>query len=226
MKKIGKYLPIFFVLLLISYTSKGQKNVAGAGLHEFGGGIGVLNYSGELSPGLDFTLFRPGGMLFYRFNISPVVSLRASVMGGNIHANEKKLSDPVHQARRASFSSLLGEFAGTIEYNFFNYRPKKEVYKYSPFLTTGIVAYSSRYSGFEIGIPLGLGLKYRLNQRINLGLELVARKTFTDYLDGIKSYNIGTHQTANRYDTDWYYYVGFSISWTAYSVICPDNFSN
>jgi hypothetical protein len=227
MKKIRKHLfPIFFVLLLIPFKSEGQKNIAGAGLHEFGLGLGAFNYTGELSPGFNFSFFRPGGMLFYRYNASPVVSLRFALSGGSIHANEAKLLDPVHQARKIKFSSQITEFAATVEYNFFNYRPKKEVYRYSPYLTTGLAMFNSKNTGgLQVAIPMGLGLKYRLNKRINIGLELVARKTFTDKLDDIDSYFVGPHQTANPNDKDWYYYAGLSISWTSFSVICPDLFN-
>jgi hypothetical protein len=226
MKKIRKHLfPIFFALLLIPSKSVGQKNIAGAGLHEFGLGVGALNYTGELSPGFNFGFFRPGGMLFYRYNISPVVSFRLAFLGGSIFANEAKLLDPIHQARKIKFSSQITEFAGTVEYNFFNYRPKKEVYRYSPYLTTGFTLFNAKHTGgFQVGIPMGLGLKYRLSKRINIGLELVARKTFTDKLDNTESLFIGVHQTANPNDKDWYYYAGFSISWTSFSVICPDQY--
>lgn len=224
MKKIGKHIfPIFFVLLIFPYASKGQKNIAGAGLHEFGAGIGALNYTGDISPGFNVKFFRPAGMVFYRYNISPVVSFRAAFLIGNLHADESKLQDPIPGARKASFSSQLTEFALTTEYNFFNYRPKKEVYRFSPYLTAGLAAYNSKLSGgAQLAVPMGLGLKYRLNKRINLGLELVARKTFTDKIDGVdSSYILGVHQTANPNSKDWYYYAGFSLSWTAYSVICP-----
>jgi hypothetical protein len=226
MKKIGKYIfPIFFVFLSFPQISKGQKNIAGAGLHEIGVGIGALNYSGDLSPGFNFSFYRPGGMVFYRFNVSPVVSLRASMMFGAIHANESKIQDPVHQSRNLSFSAPISEFAAAAEYNFFNYRIKKEEYRYSPYLTGGLAVYNSTYTGgYQVAIPLGAGIKYRLNKRINLGMEFVARKTFTDDLDGISSYFNPIHQTSNPHNTDWYYYTGFSISWTSYSVICPKPF--
>ena len=227
MKKIGKYLfPIFFVLLVYPSIVKGQKNSAGAGLHEIGASIGALNYTGDISPGFNFSMFRPGGMVFYRYNISPVVSLRGSVLLGNLHSSEKNLPDPVPHARQAEFSTQLGEFAATVEYNFFNYRPQKEVYRYSPYLTAGIATYGCNGTdGMQISMPLGIGLKYKINRRLNFGAEVVARKTFTDKIDELNSYFIGTHQTVNAYDRDWYYYAGFSLSWTAFSVVCPKYFT-
>lgn len=227
MKKIGKYFfPIFFVLLINPSISKGQKNIAGAGLHEIGAGLGALNYTGDLSPGFNFSFFRPAGTVFYRYNVSPVVSLRASLLAGNLHADESKLNDPIHLVRKKKFSTQLTEFAATVEYNFFNYRPKKEVYRYSPYLTGGLAVYNVQgIDGFQVSVPMGVGLKYRVNKRINFGAELVARKTFTDKLDGINSNHVGNHQTINPFDKDWYYYAGFSLSWTAFSVICPKYFN-
>jgi hypothetical protein len=225
MKKIRKHMfPIFFALLIFPNLSEGQKNIAGAGIHELGVGIGALNYTGELSPGFNFTFFRPGGMLFYRYNISPVVSLRVSFLTGNLFANESKLKEPIAQARNKNFSSEIVELGAAVEYNFFNYRPKKEQYRYTPYLTAGLAAFTSQLAGGVV-LPMGIGFKYRVNRRINLGLELVARKTFTDKVDGLDSAMVGVHQTANVNDKDWYYYAGFSISWTSYSVVCPEGYN-
>jgi hypothetical protein len=227
MKKIRKHMfPIFFALMVFPNLSEGQKNIAGAGIHELGVGIGALNYTGELSPGFNLTFFRPGGMLFYRHNFSPVVSLRVSLLGGSLFADESKLNEPIAQARNKNFSSGIIELGTTVEYNFFNYRPKKEQYRYTPYLTTGIAVYKTQLSGGGgIALPMGVGLKYRVNKRINLGLELLARKTFTDKIDGIDSAMVGVHQTASINEKDWYYYAGFSISWTSYSVVCPEGYN-
>lgn len=39
------------------------------------------------------------------------------------------------------------------------------------------------YSRISVAIPIGLGVKYRINRQILLGLEFGQRKTFTDYID-------------------------------------------
>lgn len=225
MKKIGKWLlPIFFVLLALG--AKAQKNISGAGLHEIGAGLGAFNYTGELSPNFNISFYRPGGLLFYRFNISPVVSLRFAGAAGFLQANEKNNPDPVNASRAAQFSTTIGELAITLEYNFLNYRPKKETpYRYSPFFATGIGMFVTEQSGGSLAVPIGVGLKYKINKHLNLGLEFIARKTFTDKIDGIDSHFLGTHQTANRFENDWYYFTGFTISYTLYSVICPDSYN-
>ena len=53
----------------------------------------------------------------------------------------------------------------------------------------GFPEYPTRpeYSLNQINIPMGGGLKYELNPLINLRLEVVYRKTFTDYLDDLST---------------------------------------
>lgn len=41
------------------------------------------------------------------------------------------------------------------------------------------------YSLTQINIPMGLGVKYMLSERINISLELLLRKSFTDYIDDV-----------------------------------------
>jgi Domain of unknown function (DUF6089) len=225
MKKIGKFFPIFFVLLLLAELSKGQKN-------EIGFSVGGLNYTGDISPSYNVFHYRPAGSLFYRLNFSPIVALRASGMIGGLYGNEKNSKNPVQAARGASFKSTVSEFSVMLEYNFFNYRGRKDDRRYSPYLTGGLGIFNSvskagnyRHGSeyIQLAIPFGVGMKYKLSRYLNLGAEFVARKTTSDQLDGVSSQYIGNHETSNLFDKDWYYYTGLSLSYTFYKVVCPDN---
>jgi hypothetical protein len=44
-----------------------------------------------------------------------------------------------------------------------------------------------KYTLTQIVIPFGIGWKYSIGKNINLGFELSARKTFTDYLDDVST---------------------------------------
>lgn len=46
-------------------------------------------------------------------------------------------------------------------------------------------SYSKPYKLTQLNIPLGAGLKYFLSDRINISMELLYRKTFTDYIDDV-----------------------------------------
>jgi hypothetical protein len=49
----------------------------------------------------------------------------------------------------------------------------------------GWVAGSKEYSLTQMNIPMGAGLKYFLSEDVNISVELVYRKLFTDYLDDV-----------------------------------------
>ena len=226
MKKIGSCFPIFFALLIIFNSAKGQKN-------EVGVSLGAFNYTGEVSPNFNVLNYRPAGNLFYRLNFSPVVAIRASFHTGYLHANENNSKRPVSAARGAMFTTLITEAALMAEYNFFNFRGRKDDRRLSPYLTAGIGIFNSKKTKatntstneyIALCLPVGIGLKYKLTRQWNLGFEFVARKTYTDRIDGISSLSLGTHETGNLFDKDWYYYTGFIVSYTFYGVKCPKSY--
>lgn len=46
-------------------------------------------------------------------------------------------------------------------------------------------SYPKNYSLWQPAIPLGIGYRWDLGEHLNLGIEYIYRKTFTDYLDGV-----------------------------------------
>lgn len=53
----------------------------------------------------------------------------------------------------------------------------------------GFAEYPSRkpYALTQLNIPMGGGIKYMASERVNLALELLYRKTFTDYIDDLST---------------------------------------
>ncbi|ADB41085.1 DUF6089 family protein [Spirosoma linguale] len=49
----------------------------------------------------------------------------------------------------------------------------------------GQPGYAKPYSLITLAIPVGMGLRWKLNQRLNVSAELSFRYTFTDYLDDV-----------------------------------------
>lgn len=214
------------LLLALSQVTMAQKN-------ELGGGLGALNYIGEASRFYNPINLRPAAYVFYRRNLSPVVATRFALTVGNMQATENNAT-AVGAARGATFNGLLTDVAITFEYNFFdyilNYLDRKYARKYSPYLTAGICLYNFNSSSSaskitdrstNIGIPVGIGIKYMFTDQWNLGAELVARKTFSDKLDGIDDNYINGKLASDPTDTDYYYFLGFNISYTFYKIHCP-----
>ena len=214
-------------LLVMSHAISAQKS-------EVGAGIGTLNYTGDLSRSYNVLNSKFAATLFYRSNISKVVSLRAAITGGGIGASDKRPIDAFAERRNASFNLFLMEASTVLEYHFMNWRDDKHILRYTPYLFGGLGIFGisgtqnkpSQYSNVQAAIPFGLGMKYIVNPKWYLALELGARKTFFDYLDNVSAGTnqlVKNYQYGNRYDNDSYYFLGISITRTFYEIPCPTN---
>ncbi|MHB1921883.1 MAG: DUF6089 family protein [Chitinophagaceae bacterium] len=116
--------------------------------------------------------------------------------------------------RNLSFETKIWEFALQGDFNFFKFTPGTRD-RFTPYLTFGLglfsfnpytyylgqkyylqplntegqgtIQYPSRkpYSLEALCFPLGAGIKYNINSRINVGMEVVHRFTTTHYLDDV-----------------------------------------
>ena len=207
---------------------------------EFGFGVGIANYTGDISPSYKFENGRPAGEFFIRLNPSPILSFRFGAMAGIIRADETKSKDPFYQQRAAKFVGNVYEASARVEYNFRDYRAMSELNRLSPYVFLGgsvaHISVTSNYfsrqpSALEFSLPIGVGVKYMLAQNYNLGFEFGARPTFTDAIDGMlqdsnvgEISSVGKFQMTNLFTKDMYYYTGISLSFTINRVVCPTEF--
>lgn len=200
---------------------------------EIGGGLGTLNYTGDLVRTYNFAYSRPAGTIFYRSNLSNVVSFRAGLTGGFLSASDERPIDAFAAERNASFDIFLVEASTVMEYHFLNWREEKLFLRFSPYAFAGIALFGmtgedqkpAEYSNVQAAIPFGMGIKYVLNPKWYLALEFGMRKTFFDYLDNVSDQRTGikNYQYGNPYDNDNYFFLGISITRTFYDIPCPTN---
>jgi hypothetical protein len=222
---------IFLNLLLLPLFSV---SICEAQKSEVGFGLGTFNYTGDLVRTYNFAFSKPAGTIFYRSNLSHVISFRVGITAGKIGASDtRKPMDALAVNRKLSFNLFLLEASSAFEYHFLNWRDDKRVMRFSPYMFVGLGIFSisgtqtkpAEYSNVQGMIPFGLGFKYVLNPKWYLGLEFGMRKTFFDYLDNVSgpTNNIKDYQYGNPSDNDHYYYLGLSITRTFYSIPCPTN---
>lgn len=117
--------------------------------------------------------------------------------------------------RNLSFNSNVWELSLQGDFNFFRFMPGEPGYSFTPYVTLGAGIFSydpfaylnnekiylrqlgtegqgsslypdrKQYSSMGISFPVGVGIKYALNERINIGFEVLHRFTNTDYLDDV-----------------------------------------
>jgi hypothetical protein len=215
----------FFLTLLLAESVAAQSS-------EVGFGLGTFNYTGDLVKFYNFKYSKPAATVFYRSNLSNVVSFRAAVTAGQIGASEVP-TDAFATKRNSSFKHFLFEASTVMEYHFLNWRDSKRFVRFTPYLFGGVALFSfsgdvdrsQAYSTVQMAIPFGGGVKYVLNPKWYLSLEFGMRKTFFDYLDNVSGGDFRTknYQYGNDSNNDHYYFLGFSITRTFYTIPCPTN---
>lgn len=212
---------------LIAYSVSAQKS-------EVGFGFGAFNYTGDLARTYNILNVKPGVTVFYRSNLSQVVSVRAGLTAGGLGATDERPIDAFAERRDASFDIFLMEASMVGEYHFMNWRDDKHIIRFTPYLFGGLAIFGisgtqskpSEYSNVQGALPFGLGFKYIVNPKWYVALEFGARKTFFDYLDNVSEATTTTvknYRYGNPYDNDNYFFFGFSITRTFYDIPCPSN---
>ena len=116
-----------------------------------------------------------------------------------------------------------------MEFNFFDFNLHEELKrKFTPYVFTGINYFiynelyvingetKEDYQDSEFAIPITLGLKSKITSSLVLGLEVGARYTFTDNIDGSqpKNKNLEPLKFGNVNSNDWYVFSGFTLTYT------------
>ena len=139
--------------------------------------------------------------------------------------------------RNLSFNTNIWEGTIQGDFNFFKYLPGSEHHRFTPYITFGIgifnynpytyyegqkvylrplgtegqgsAAYPDRktYGSMAFCFPLGVGVKYSVSRKVNIGLEVLYRFTTTDYIDDVSTTyapNAQTQYLPNGQPTLWY----------------------
>ena len=160
-------------------------------LMEIGGGVGFLGYLGDYNNVLTRDL-QPMATLLVRRNLNPYMGLRLAASFGKLKGDERDVKTvyPSTGVTPYSFSRTLTDVSLTYEYNFWPYGTGHDYYgakRLTPFVFLGL---GGTYAGgdgssvFTANVPIGLGLKYKVGQRMNVGVEWAMHFSMSDKLDG------------------------------------------
>ena len=226
-----KYISLFLMLLIAA------ANVSKAQRHEFGIGGGAMNYAGDMIRGYSFSNVTPGGQVYYRYIINPIISARGALSIGKVSGSDQNPFDAFTQLRNERFSVNVTELSADFEFNFLDIKSQKTLNTWTPYLFFGFGVFYYNGDLPESGInqgskiqpvlPFGGGFKFDLNKNLSLSAEMGVRKLFTDWFDGISDNDItnkNNRQYGNKHDLDWYNFFAVTISYTLYSNECPYDF--
>ena len=174
------------LLLLPVYGASAQKLEYNM---ELGGMAGGCFYMGDAN---NTTLFKDvqmvGGVLA-RYNINPRMAIKGDLAIGRIKGTTEGIANRFPNGENSTFGRNVYELGAQFEYHFFAYGTG-EGYKGSrrlaPYIQAGVgMTYAPKPANHVVAmnLPLGLGVKYKLAERINAGAEWSMRFTSSDRLD-------------------------------------------
>lgn len=187
---------------------------------EIGGMAGGAFYMGDANKNTPFKGINPAAGAVFRYNINFRWALKANLMWGQVSGTTEGLENVFPGNAQTSFSRSVVEVGGQAEFNFFPYSDKFDyagARRFSPYVLVGIgMTMAPGGGGSFVGpnIPLGVGMKYKLLSRLNIGCEFSVRKLFGDGLEGQDMlddpYGVASSAFKNK---DWYSFLLLSVTW-------------
>lgn len=188
--------------------------------YEIGGMAGGAYYMGDANKNAFFKGMNPALGAVFRYNVNFRWALKGNLMWGRVSGSTDGLENVFPNHAQATFNANVIELGGQGEFNFFPYSDKfayAGAKRFSPYVLLGLgvsVAPGNGGTMASLNIPLGVGVKYKLKNRINLGCEFSFRKLFADNLEGDavldNPYQIESSFLKNK---DWYSFLLLSVTW-------------
>ncbi len=211
MKKI-----IILIFIVCSISINAQRS------YDLGLWAGGSYYLGDINTSSHFKKIHFSGGVFLRYNYNSRTAIRGSLFYGTLSGVDQSSRYLYQKIRSYSFSTPILDLTGQYEFNFLPYVIGSDTKNFSPYVSTGITFLLAMNSGnpYQITVPMGIGLKFNISEKIGAGIEYSFRKTFSDQIDnlgGIEN-SVTNHQSyfkqlAYSHDNDWYAFIGFFISY-------------
>lgn len=161
---------------------------------EIGAGAGFDGYLGDFN-GTPTRDLQPAATLLAKRVINPWTAVRLSVGWTKMKGSSADVRTyyPDYDSLPWEFSNNLYDLNLAFEYNFMPYgtgRDYRGAKRLVPFIYGGVgMLYVKTPDKGHVGfqMPFGLGVKYKLAERVNLGLDWGVHFTQSDWLDGVRN---------------------------------------
>ncbi|MDE6277032.1 MAG: porin family protein [Muribaculaceae bacterium] len=208
------------LLCVILIASAAQNAGAQEAKYKFdlGASLGMSGYIGEANSSNIFR--KPGfeGEASFRYLPDTRWAVRGVFSTFGLKGSTEGMKDYLPGGAVYSFTSQAYELSVRGEFNFFPYgigETYKRLRRWTPYLTLGLGGALSTSGGKASGaftIPMGMGVKFKLNERVNLLAEFTMTKAFSDKMDGPTLNDLNLIKTAFYKSTDWYSRLNVGVS--------------
>lgn len=156
--------------------------------YEVGAMVGGSSYYGDANYTSPINNINVMGGVVWRYNINPRMAVKTNLAVARISGTTEGL-DNRFPGGDVDFGRLLCDLGAQYELHFFAYGDGsgyKQSHRLAPYLLAGVgltYAPAPAKHVFTANIPVGVGLKWKVAPRLNLGCELTYRFSFSDNLD-------------------------------------------
>ena len=158
---------------------------------EIGGGVGLMAYQGDFNGSLTRQM-QPMGGVVAKYKVNPRMAWTANLSYGQLKGSSQNVDTwyPELKDNPIAFSTQMVDFGVRYEYNFWPFGTGREYLgarPLTPFIAigTGLAFAKCDESAVAFQMPIGLGVKYKLKERLNLAVEWMMHFTGSDKLDGV-----------------------------------------
>lgn len=183
---INKALIIFALLIIPFFCLQAQELEYKM---ELGGMLGGSFYMGDANYTTPFKNTNFAGAIIARYIFNPHMVIKGNLAMGKISGNTADFKNVYPDHHQTSFKRNIFDLGAQYEYNFWgygignSYQGNKRI---TPYILGGFgftFAPSKAKNVFTINFPIGIGVKYKVAPRVNLGCEFTMRFSLSDGLD-------------------------------------------
>jgi hypothetical protein len=222
------------VVCLVFAFAKAQTYEVGlwAGGSNVIGDVGSTNYINPTGPAI-------GGIV--KWNRSDRHSFRGTLIYSRVNGDDRQSDDRSRVLRGLEYEYNLLEASLGIEYTFWEWNLYNGKRQWTPYMYTGLTGFSYELyalnqdneleeygSTLEAAVPFILGVKTNILDHLILAVEVGARYTLTDNLDGsdpVRSKEeFPSLKFGNLNNNDWYVFSGLTLTYTFGRKPCYCNF--
>ena len=187
--------------------------------YDIGVGLGMSGYLGDAN---ESNLFKHPGFAAnagVRYLFDSRWAAKAQLSMATISGNTAEFDNVLPGNAQYDFKSTVYDLCVKGEANFFAYgigETYKRLRRWTPYLTLGLgvtMASSDGNNSLAFSIPMGVGMKFKISQRLNLNAEFSMTKVFGDKIDSKELTDLYQIKSSFLKNTDWFSTLTVGISY-------------
>ena len=213
---LRKFFTILFFIGSL-HMAKAQMYDAFVHKGEVGASIGLGHYFGDLNTNASINRPKFSAGVYYLKQFNNYIGLKLNGTYSFLAYSDAYSNNLVQKTRNLSFNTNVYELSLSGYFNFFKFLPGFPEYSYTPYVSLGVGVFSydpyaylngekfrlrslgtegqgstlypdrPQYGGTALCIPISIGFKHAINERMNWFAEVSYRFTNTDYLDDVST---------------------------------------